>query len=53
MNKTDKQQQLDLAQFAEMNIQGKKGKDIISETTIHFEKMLTINSRQPLIIEIK
>ena len=53
MNKTDKQQQLDLAQFAEMNIQGKKGKDIISETTIHFEKILTINSRQPLIIEIK
>jgi len=51
LNKTDKEQDLDLMQFAEMNIQGTKGKDIISDATVHFDKILTIKAKQPLIIE--
>lgn len=51
MNKTDKSQQLDLEQFNEMNIQGTKGRDILSNTSILFEKTLTIDAKQALIIE--
>jgi len=53
MNKTDTAHQLDLAQFAEMNIQGTKGKDIISDAFIPFDKTLTISAKQALIVECK
>jgi len=53
LNKTIKEQQLDLSQFAEMNLEGSKGKDVISGAGISFEKLLSVDAKMPMIIEYK
>jgi glycosidase len=51
LNKTDQKQEMDLKQFAEMDLEGSRGKDILSGTEIRFKESLSVDPKQAMIIE--
>lgn len=53
LNKTGKKQQVELSQFEEMNLEGSKGREMISGADMIFEKFLSIDGKQPMIIEFE
>jgi glycosidase len=53
LNKTDQNQQVELTPFAEMNLEWKLGKEMISGAEIHFENLLSVDGKQPMIIEFE
>lgn len=50
INKTDKDKQVDLSQFSEMNVSGTVARDIITEDMYYLNDVLNIKARQPLIL---
>jgi len=53
LNKTASRQNVDLTQFSELGIQGAKAKNIITGKQMTLNNNLTVDSKQPLILEIE
>ena len=51
LNKTGQKQQVDLSQFHEMHLEGKRGQEILTGTEINFSRHLSVGPKQPMIIE--
>ncbi len=52
LNKTADQQTVDLAQFAELLDKGARGRDVMTGKEFILENSLTVESKQPLILEV-
>lgn len=52
LNKTADQQMVDLAQFAELLDKGTRGRDVMTGKEFILENSLTVESKQPLILEV-
>jgi len=53
LNKTASQQNVDLTQFSELRIKGATAKNIITGKELTLNDSLTVDSKQPLILEIE